>query len=105
MKPLLVVLKKRSIAAARREQVKVMKVQRKLKIAHYGRLTSAKYDSCNKPTPLFDPNFIINTTNVDNTVIQEKRCSLITPFSGCFSSSRIGQKRKHREIESLLLQV
>ncbi|GJU64141.1 phytanoyl-CoA dioxygenase [Tanacetum coccineum] len=31
-----------SIAAARREQVEVMKVQRKLKIAHYGRLTSAK---------------------------------------------------------------
>lgn len=71
-----------SIAAARREQVEVMKVQRKLKIAHYGRLTSAKYDSCSKLTSLFDPNSSINTVNVNNNVVEEKRCSFITPFSG-----------------------
>nr|GEW24202.1 DNA glycosylase [Tanacetum cinerariifolium] len=72
---------KGSIAAARREQVEVMKVQRKLKIAHYGRLTSAKYDSCSKLTSLFDPNSLINTTNINNNVTEEKRCSFITPFS------------------------
>ncbi|GJY01563.1 DNA glycosylase [Tanacetum coccineum] len=70
-----------SIAAARREQVEVMKTQRKLKIAHYGRLTSAKYDSCSKLTSLFDPNSLINTTNINNNVTEEKKCSFITPFS------------------------
>ncbi|PWA50338.1 DNA glycosylase [Artemisia annua] len=70
-----------SIAAARREQVEVMKVQRKLKTAHYGRLTSAKYDSCSKLTSLSDPNSSINAVNVNNNVVEEKRCSFITPFS------------------------
>ncbi|KAK9058222.1 hypothetical protein SSX86_023062 [Deinandra increscens subsp. villosa] len=46
-----------SIAAARREQVVVMQVQRKMRIAHYGRSKSAKFDSCSKLTSYsFDPN-------------------------------------------------
>lgn len=69
-----------SIAAARREQVAVMQVQRKMKIAHYGRSKSAKYDSCNKLTTLFNPNSLINTITINN-VIEEKRCSFITPNS------------------------
>ncbi|GJU56756.1 putative reverse transcriptase domain-containing protein [Tanacetum coccineum] len=57
-----------SIAAARREQVEVMKVQKKIKIAHYGRLTYAKYDSCNKLASLIDPNSLgvdMHTTQSD----------------------------------------
>nr|XP_043634412.1 uncharacterized protein LOC122605521 [Erigeron canadensis] len=70
-----------SIAAARREQVAVMQVQRKMKIAHYGRAKSAKYDSCQKLiTTLFDPNILVNTNN-NNIVTEEKRCSFITPYS------------------------
>ncbi|KAJ0726738.1 putative DNA-3-methyladenine glycosylase I [Helianthus annuus] len=60
-----------SIAAARREQVAVMQVQRKMKIAHYGRSKSAKYDS--------------SCTNLTSYtfagVREEKRCSFITPNS------------------------
>ncbi|KAK1439358.1 hypothetical protein QVD17_05174 [Tagetes erecta] len=66
-----------SIAAARREQVAVMQVQRKMRIAHYGRSKSAKYDSCSKLTSYsFDPNSLTNTV-----VREEKRCSFITPNS------------------------
>ncbi|KAD3640465.1 hypothetical protein E3N88_29688 [Mikania micrantha] len=66
-----------SIAAARREQVAVMQVQRKMRIAHYGRSKSAKYDSCSKLTSYsFDQNSL---TPVN--VREEKRCSFITPNS------------------------
>ncbi|KAL7609767.1 hypothetical protein Lser_V15G13467 [Lactuca serriola] len=66
-----------SIAAARREQVAVMQVQRKMRIAHYGRSKSAKYDSCNKLTSYnFDPNSLTSAI-----VRDEKRCSFITPNS------------------------
>lgn len=65
-----------SIAAARREQVAVMQVQRKMRIAHYGRSKSAKYDSCSKLTSYFDPNSLPSAI-----VREEKRCSFITPNS------------------------
>ncbi|KAI3700177.1 hypothetical protein L2E82_44798 [Cichorium intybus] len=66
-----------SIAAARREQVAVMQVQRKMRIAHYGRSKSAKYDSCSKLTSYnFDPNSLTPAI-----VREEKRCSFITPNS------------------------
>lgn len=70
-----------SIAAARREQVAVMQVQRKMKIAHYGRSKFAKYDSCNKLLSSLEPSSLINTSTINN-VIEEKRCSFITPNSG-----------------------
>ncbi|XP_076943224.1 uncharacterized protein LOC143613398 [Bidens hawaiensis] len=55
-----------SIAAAWREQVAVMQVHRKMKIAHYGRsIKSAKNDS----------------SLVNINVAEEKRCSFITPYS------------------------
>ncbi|KVI03191.1 uncharacterized protein LOC112512759 [Cynara cardunculus var. scolymus] len=65
-----------SIAAARREQVAVMQVQRKMRIAHYGRSKSAKYDSCSKLTSYFDPNSLPSAN-----IREEKRCSFITPNS------------------------
>ncbi|KAK9053629.1 hypothetical protein SSX86_024703 [Deinandra increscens subsp. villosa] len=66
-----------SIAAARREQVAVMQVQRKMRIAHYGRSKSAKFDSCSKLTSYsFDPNSLSSAI-----VREEKRCSFITPTS------------------------
>ncbi|XP_071702400.1 uncharacterized protein [Rutidosis leptorrhynchoides] len=66
-----------SIAAMRREQVAVMQVQRKMRIAHYGRSKSAKYDSCSKLTSFtFDPNSLTN-----NIVREDKRCTFITPNS------------------------
>ncbi|XP_057510726.1 uncharacterized protein LOC130793092 [Actinidia eriantha] len=60
-----------SIAAARREQVAIMQVERKMKIAHYGRTKSAKYQG--KGVPL-DSNSASNIA----TVREEKRCSFIT---------------------------
>ncbi|MBA0580478.1 uncharacterized protein LOC105783042 [Gossypium raimondii] len=58
-----------SIAAVRREQVALQQAQRKMKIAHYGRSKSAKFES--KVVPL------------DNTkpAEEKKRCSFITPNS------------------------
>lgn len=61
-----------SIAAARREQVASMQVQRKMKIAHYGRSKSAKYD------PYLN---LIDNTEPALNVTQDKRCSFITPNS------------------------
>ncbi|KAI3717151.1 hypothetical protein L1987_68564 [Smallanthus sonchifolius] len=55
-----------SVAAARREQVAVMQVQRKMRIAHYGRSRSYNFDS-NSVAPAI--------------VREEKRCSFITPNS------------------------
>ncbi|KAI3518826.1 hypothetical protein L1887_07650 [Cichorium endivia] len=68
-----------SIATARREQVAAMQVQRKMKIAHYGRSKSAKYDGCSKLTSFIDPNSLTDTTTYN--VTEEKRCSFITPNS------------------------
>lgn len=62
-----------SIAAARREQVANMQVQRKMKIAHYGRSKSAKYD------PYLN---LIDNIEPTLTVTEDKRCSFITPNSG-----------------------
>ncbi|XP_023768948.1 uncharacterized protein LOC111917499 [Lactuca sativa] len=62
-----------SIAAARRKQVAAMQVQRKMKIAHYGRSKTNNYDGCSKLTSFSD------TTTFN--VREEKRCSFITPNS------------------------
>lgn len=60
------------IAAARREQVANMQVQRKMKIAHYGRSKSAKYD------PYLN---LIDNVEPTLNVTEDKRCSFITPNS------------------------
>ncbi|KAF7121230.1 hypothetical protein RHSIM_Rhsim13G0136000 [Rhododendron simsii] len=60
-----------SIAAARREQVAIMQVQRKMKIAHYGRTNSGKYQ-LGKVVPLDSSSAPAN---------EEKRCSFITSNS------------------------
>uniref|UniRef100_A0A5B7AZG5 DNA-3-methyladenine glycosylase I n=1 Tax=Davidia involucrata TaxID=16924 RepID=A0A5B7AZG5_DAVIN len=62
-----------SIAAARREQVAIMQVQRKMRIAHYGRTKSAS----NLLTSTDSSSAAITAT----TVPEEKRCSFITPNS------------------------
>ncbi|KVH87996.1 uncharacterized protein LOC112502726 [Cynara cardunculus var. scolymus] len=67
-----------SIAAVRRVQVAAIQVQRKMRIAHYGRSKSAKYDSCSKLTSYFDFNSLMNATTGFR---EEKRCSFITPTS------------------------
>ncbi|KAL4578189.1 hypothetical protein LXL04_014308 [Taraxacum kok-saghyz] len=69
-----------SIAAARREQVAAMLVQRKMKIAHYGRSKTAKYDGCRKLTSSIDPDSLTDDPTTFN-VTEEKRCSFITPNS------------------------
>ncbi|XP_062012229.1 uncharacterized protein LOC133728806 [Rosa rugosa] len=58
-----------SIAAARREQVATMQEQRKLRIAHYGRTKSAKFEG--KVVPL----------DTSSTNVEQRRCSFITPNS------------------------
>ncbi|KAK3023856.1 hypothetical protein RJ639_043987 [Escallonia herrerae] len=63
-----------SIAAARREQVAEMQVQRKMKIAHYGRTKSSKFEG--KVAPVLDSS-LAATANAR----EEKRCSFITPNS------------------------
>ncbi|KAK7405790.1 hypothetical protein VNO78_07399 [Psophocarpus tetragonolobus] len=62
-----------SIAAVRREQMALQHAQRKMKIAHYGRSKSAKFE---RLIPL-DPS--INVTS--KTSEEEKRCSFITANS------------------------
>ncbi|MCD9559724.1 hypothetical protein HAX54_017897 [Datura stramonium] len=57
-----------SIAAARREQVANMQVQRKQRIAHYGRTNSAKYEAK-------------SVAAADSSSREAKRCSFITPNS------------------------
>ncbi|KAK6776938.1 hypothetical protein RDI58_023655 [Solanum bulbocastanum] len=56
-----------SIAAARREQVANMQVQRKQRIAHYGRTNSVKFNAA--------------AAAVDSSSREAKRCSFITPNS------------------------
>ncbi|XP_042519807.1 uncharacterized protein LOC122093526 [Macadamia integrifolia] len=62
-----------SIAAARREQVTLQQAQRKMKIAHYGRSKSAKFEG---KVGNFD-----SSPNTATTAREEKRCSFITPNS------------------------
>ncbi|KAL5731269.1 DNA-3-methyladenine glycosylase I [Ranunculus cassubicifolius] len=57
-----------SIAAARREQMTQMQAQRKMRIAHYGRTNSGKFEGKIAP-------------NDSSLSSQEKRCSFITPNS------------------------
>ncbi|RZC67591.1 hypothetical protein C5167_011282 [Papaver somniferum] len=60
-----------SIAAARREQVTLIQAQRKMKIAHYGRSKSAKFEG--NIIPVID-----TSSNTLVTSPREKRCSFIT---------------------------
>ncbi|XP_022718148.1 uncharacterized protein LOC111276659 [Durio zibethinus] len=62
-----------SIAAVRREQMALQQAQRKMKIAHYGRSKSAKFES--KVVPLE------TSTAMAKSGEEEKRCSFITPNS------------------------
>ncbi|KAG2396870.1 uncharacterized protein HKW66_Vig0231460 [Vigna angularis] len=62
-----------SIAAVRREQMALQHAQRKMKIAHYGRSKSAKFE---RVVPL-DP----STNLTSKTTEEEKRCSFITANS------------------------
>ncbi|KAB2601740.1 titin-like [Pyrus ussuriensis x Pyrus communis] len=61
-----------SIATARREQVATMQEQRKMRIAHYGRTKSAKYEGKVVPLDSSQPNDFSQ---------EKKRCSFITPNS------------------------
>jgi len=63
-----------SIAAVRREQMALQHAQRKMKIAHYGRSKSAKFE---KVAPLD-----LSTNLPSKTGEEEKRCSFITANSG-----------------------
>lgn len=63
-----------SIAAVRREHMALQQAQRKMRIAHYGRSKSAKFENF---VP-FDSSSDITT----KTAEEEKRCSFITPNSG-----------------------
>ncbi|KAK7317444.1 hypothetical protein RJT34_01687 [Clitoria ternatea] len=62
-----------SIAAVRREQMALQHAQRKMKIAHYGRSKSAKFE---KVVPLDPSSNLTSKTSED-----EKRCSFITANS------------------------
>ncbi|KAG5001044.1 hypothetical protein GLYMA_08G232900v4 [Glycine max] len=62
-----------SIAAVRREQMALQHAQRKMKIAHYGRSKSAKFE---RVVPL-DP----SSNLTSKTSEEEKRCSFITANS------------------------
>ncbi|KAK4748064.1 hypothetical protein SAY87_014650 [Trapa incisa] len=68
-----------SIAAARKEQVAMQQEQRKMKIAHYGRVKSAKFES--RVVPL-NPSPPATTTAVAaSTNRDEKRCTFVTSNS------------------------
>lgn len=62
-----------TIAAIRRQQMALQQAQRKMKIAHYGRSKSAKFESTTTTT-------ITNTTTHHQP--QHKRCTFITNNSG-----------------------
>ncbi|TXG71409.1 hypothetical protein EZV62_006344 [Acer yangbiense] len=66
-----------SIAAVRREQMALQHAQRKMRIAHYGRSKSAKFES-NKIVPLHDHNDHNSSTDQEE---DHKRCSFITANS------------------------
>ncbi|CAL0335129.1 unnamed protein product [Lupinus luteus] len=63
-----------SIAAVRREQVALQQAQRKMKIAHYGRSKSAKFERLVVP---LHPSITLTS----KTIEEEKRCSFITANS------------------------
>lgn len=65
-----------SIAAVRREQMALQHAQRKMRIAHYGRSKSAKFEA--KVVPI-DSSSTGVATKTDE---EEKRCSFITANSG-----------------------
>lgn len=74
-----------SIAAVRREQMALQHAQRKMRIAHYGRSKSAKFESI-KVVPVDNSTASITIKTTSNQ--EEKRCSFITANSGiymCFS--------------------
>ncbi|KAK7256988.1 hypothetical protein RIF29_30640 [Crotalaria pallida] len=64
-----------SIAAVRREQVALQQAQRKMKIAHYGRSKSAKFERVVVP---LDPSTTLTSKTSEE---EEKRCSFITANS------------------------
>ena len=64
-----------SIAAVRREQMALQHAQRKMRIAHYGRSKSSRFEA--KVVPV--DSSINVTTKTDE---EEKRCSFITANSG-----------------------
>lgn len=66
-----------SIAAGRREQMALQQAQRKMKIAHYGRSKSAKFE---RVFPI-DPSSALELKTSNE---EEKRCSFITANSGNF---------------------
>ncbi|KAK9741247.1 hypothetical protein RND81_03G092100 [Saponaria officinalis] len=66
-----------SIAAVRREQMAIQTAHRKMRIAHYGRSKSAKYES--KVSPLIDS--VGNVMRASETIVLERRCTSVTPNS------------------------
>ncbi|XP_044505303.1 probable GMP synthase [glutamine-hydrolyzing] [Mangifera indica] len=64
-----------SIAAVRREQMALQHAQRVMRIAHYGRSKSAKFEA--KIVPIDDS----NSTTTTKVTEEEKRCGFITPNS------------------------
>ncbi|XP_016476977.1 uncharacterized protein LOC107798486 [Nicotiana tabacum] len=67
-----------SIAAARREQVANMQVQRKMRIAHYGRTKSAKFEG---KVSAADFSSSPASASTNSNPREEKRCSFITANS------------------------
>ncbi|CAO2819778.1 unnamed protein product [Amaranthus hypochondriacus] len=65
-----------SIAAVRREQMALQNAERKMKIAHYGRSKSAKFES--KLSPLVQS---LGNIKTSETPLLERRCTSITPNS------------------------
>ena len=59
-----------SIAAVRREQVALQQAQRKMRIAHYGRSKSARFEK------------IVPLDSKIKPAVEDRRCSFITPNSG-----------------------
>ena len=59
-----------SIAAVRREQVALQQAQRKMRIAHYGRSKSARFDK------------VVPIDSKIKPAVEDRRCSFITPNSG-----------------------
>ncbi|KAK2654482.1 hypothetical protein Ddye_014338 [Dipteronia dyeriana] len=67
-----------SIAAVRREQMALQHAQRKMRIAHYGRSKSSKFESNKIVNPLHDHNDHDSSTDQEE---DHKRCSFITANS------------------------
>lgn len=87
------------VAAVRSEEVGVTKEERKMRIAHYGRITKTKLASSSqhesktiKPELSAVQPLVISTSA--STALEEKRCSFITANSGMYrnSSNFIGKE-------------